>query len=871
MTRGDAVAIAVLLVLVGALAELVTFTDRVFLPRHPDALDSPWRQDGGRLPGVEDEPLNYVASDKFNLIYPDQRYVRTELGDHGRLAEWNPYILGGVPHAANPLAAVFYPPGWVQLLAAPEDGPLVAAALHLFLAALFVFMLMRVTGLGSFAAAFGGACFAFSGWTAAHLHNTQLLATVTWWPLALFAIEARLRGRGRWSLMTLSLAIAMMWLAGFPQFALMGTLVCGVWAAVGICARGRRDDRGGGRRHAGGLLVFTLVGFLLASVQLIPTMELMEYSGHQSSTPESLVDQRFRPAGWLGLVLPGFMGDASDADWSAHWGARIALAERPAPPVPAVMNWGERTVYPGLLTLAFALVGVLWARDRVRWCLVAMGLLGGVLATSAGLIEALAEVPLFAVGAPARAVVLPALALSCLAAAGFQVLLDGGTSRPRRSVSLLTWFTAVPLAALLTVVTWSLVDPDGLLAVIVDVLKSTGAGERLVGGALPATGACVELLRGDFADLQGDLIRLALLGGAAWVLLAVRLRRPEVSLRLGIVAAVLVMADLLCFFVPPNLPIKEDGVFRATPGIRWLQENLGQDRFMRVSADEGEALAEYPTFFVPNTAMLYGLRDAQGWREQIPRWYPELWRGTAAAVMSVGVSGVAADKADSPVLDLARVRYLVASRRVPSLDDRLVYPPPEKRDGPVDLWIYANPDARPRAWMVHQARVQADDEVLERLRRGDGAVDREVLIDAWPDGFTSPPASSAGDAHVEVARDTPGRLVLTVKADGPGWLVVNDTWCPGWRATAEAADGAQEELPVVRAWTAFMAVPVESGEQRVVLEYVPASVTWGVVLTGIGWIGLLLLPLVRRTPSSAGHAPEVSGPADDEEVEHVIS
>ena len=169
MTRGDAVAIAVLLVLVGALAELVTFTDRVFLPRHPDALDSPWRQDGGRLPGVEDEPLNYVASDKFNLIYPDQRYVRTELGDHGRLAEWNPYILGGVPHAANPLAAVFYPPGWVQLLAAPEDGPLVAAALHLFLAALFVFMLMRVTGLGSFAAAFGGACLAISRRTAPHL------------------------------------------------------------------------------------------------------------------------------------------------------------------------------------------------------------------------------------------------------------------------------------------------------------------------------------------------------------------------------------------------------------------------------------------------------------------------------------------------------------------------------------------------------------------------------------------------------------------------------------------------------------------------------------------------------------------------------
>ena len=127
MTSRDLLAVFALVVIVGGLVAPVLLSDEVYLPRHPDTLDVPWKQSLDRDQDAENARVNFAASDKFNLIYPDQIYARREAEDHGRLPEWNPHILGGVPHAANPLTSVFYPPNWLLLLVDRNDGPLVAA------------------------------------------------------------------------------------------------------------------------------------------------------------------------------------------------------------------------------------------------------------------------------------------------------------------------------------------------------------------------------------------------------------------------------------------------------------------------------------------------------------------------------------------------------------------------------------------------------------------------------------------------------------------------------------------------------------------------------------------------------------------------
>ncbi|MAG55069.1 MAG: hypothetical protein CMJ83_02135 [Planctomycetes bacterium] len=850
MNARDLVGVGLLALLVGLLVAPVLLTDKVYLPRHSETADIPWATASDRPADLhpDEEPINYVLSDKFNLVYPDMVYGLRE-AQAGHLPEWNPNVLGGVPHAANPLTAVFYPPNWIALLVDPWNAPLAVAALHVFFCGLFLYLFLRMCGLRPFAAIVGGAAFALSGWVAAHLQNTPLVATVAWWPAALFAVEARLRGHGRWSLMTLSLALAMMWLAGFPQLAVLGTLMVAIWALIGIVARVRADGGHKATRHAGGLLVFAMVGGLLASVQLLPTFELMRHSGHQDASADSLVDQRFRIGGWSGMLMPEYLGGPDrDPGLATHWGATLVLGEGPTTDVPSVMNWSERTFYPGILVLALAFVGILYARGRAAWSLVGVGVLGGFMASSEWIIRGLSYLPGFDVGAPARAIVIPAFAIAALAGFGFHVLLEWRVPKLLKSVRFVTLATGVPLVMLALVVGWAFMHPNSILTVLVEVLKAIGVEESMGQGQALETEKYVTAFGRDFPDLARDLLRIFLVSGAGFCLLMVRLRRPHHAPKVAAAAAAIVVIDLLFVFVPANQPVSRSGLFRETAGIKFLEDHLGTDRFMRVSPTHDEALRDYGRLFAPNVGLLYGLPDAQGWREQVPQWYPELWRGVAAEVRSVGVSGIAADQIDNPVLDLARVRFLVARTRIPALENRLVFPTTPDGDEDPGMWIYENRGTLRRARVVHRARCLPDEEARELIRAGEIDSAEEVIIHQWPDHARTVHPVQEGVDVVTATRDDPGRLAFSLDTRGAGWLVVSDTWFPGWRAWVRSPGESKtqrHEVPVVRADTAFMAIPVDAGKQIVELEYVPQSVTIGVVLTALGWIGLLLLPLVH--------------------------
>lgn len=61
----------------------------------------------------------------------------------GRLPFWNPYIMLGVPHAANPQAALFYPAAIMGFLLPVVTALVWDQILHLLWAALGAFLLVR--------------------------------------------------------------------------------------------------------------------------------------------------------------------------------------------------------------------------------------------------------------------------------------------------------------------------------------------------------------------------------------------------------------------------------------------------------------------------------------------------------------------------------------------------------------------------------------------------------------------------------------------------------------------------------------------------------------------------------------------------------
>ena len=86
----------------------------------------------------------------------------------------------------------------------------------------------------------------------------------------------------------------------------------------------------------------------------------------------------------------------------------------------------------------------------------------------------------------------------------------------------------------------------------------------------------------------------------------------------------------------------------------------------------------------------------------------------------------------------------------------------------------------------------------------------------------------------------------------PGYLVLADTFDPGWSATVD-----RQPAPIRPAYVAFRAVYLPKGKHTVVFTYRPAGFALGLVLTVLGVVlGLLYAFLPRRPVAlSPDHAP----------------
>jgi hypothetical protein len=221
------------------------------------------------------------------------------------------------------------------------------------------------------------------------------------------------------------------------------------------------------------------------------------------------------------------------------------------------------------------------------------------------------------------------------------------------------------------------------------------------------------------------------------------------------------------------------------------------------------------------------------------------------------------DRLRSSLLDLAAVRFVVVPRARASAPELANDPalPPIYADEQVA--IFENRAAFARARIVHEANPVAGEGVARtRLRRLAaqpaharelGRADRAFVE---PDASGSaPPAPGAGPASGESVRivdaSDPDRLVLEAELRTPGFVVVADTYYPGWTASVDGRPAAIHPADLL-----FRAVFVEPGSHRIVLRYRPLAFFAGVALCALaGALCLLLVVRAGRARSGAVDTP----------------
>lgn len=116
----------------------------------------------------------------------------------------------------------------------------------------------------------------------------------------------------------------------------------------------------------------------------------------------------------------------------------------------------------------------------------------------------------------------------------------------------------------------------------------------------------------------------------------------------------------------------------------------------------------------------------------------------------------------------------------------------------------------------------------------------DAMLQGDPRLLPAPSPATAQHASASIVRQG-DRLQADVTADGTAYLVLKQAWYPGWRATIDG-----QRVPIYRADLALQAVAVPVGRHTVVVDYQPASVLVGAVVSVAGLIVLLAVALLAR-------------------------
>lgn len=719
-----------------------TFAGQVLLPGDYMARMYPWSVEKTDSGVRQWDPIQWDAAAQF---YPWRTFYARSVRE-GSLPLWNPHQFCGTPFAANAQSAVFYPPNLLFVLIPPELALGWSAALHLFLAGLFTFLLIRGLGVGKFGACLGGISYAFGAFLITWLELPTLVASATWLPLALLLIHNAARSGRTAPAAGAGIALALSILAGHLQIALYVLLMAGAWWLWLILSREAGLPRRSIRLIVLAALTF-VIAFLLAAPQTLPTLELSHLSHRvREVTAEGFSryqDNAVPARNLITALVPDFYGNPSRGD---YWGG--------AP-------YAEYALYIGVLPLFMVVLGGMSGirRGRHLGFFLAVAVIS-LLSAFGAAINALTyyAIPGFsALGGPNRIIVLYTLSAAVLAGVGADwfVRVCTKTEDPACGCYVSSAFRPALIAISTVAVFYA-----------VAFAIAVGAFQRL------SADATIDLL--SHIRPQLAIFGVLFLGGAALLLLRGAAR---ISTRtFAGLAIVLLVADLFAFGIAYNPTCSRDLVLSDTTTVQRLQSLVGDERIMPLNT-EWSLYITPQAVLPPNSAMLFGLYDVQGYDSLFTRTYKDFTNKLQGE--------------DSSPIENGNIIFFKS---------------------------YSPEAARIARFILSPAPI--DDQGL-RLLSSD-------LVFLYENAEALPFAAIA-DGEVRVKRRGPNEVVLDVSATRSGRLNIAQVYYPGWKAfingkTARVKHG--EEV--------FQAVDVPAGRHEVRLSFEPGSVRAGYWLAVAG-------------------------------------
>ncbi|MCL4545390.1 MAG: oligosaccharide flippase family protein [Chloroflexi bacterium] len=843
---------------------------RVLLPIDNLLLMQPWQSMIGAVAPHFQTPHNALISDMILQNFGWKRFLSSQLLQ-GKLPLWNPYLLGGAPFLAAGQYQALYPLGFWFLILPVAFAYAPYTVTQLGLAEVFTYVYLRVIGEGRLGAALGGVVFGLCSSVLTSVLWPQMVGAMIWLPAILACIELTVRAvsstgqeaRGRALRIAVAVAlgavaIGLQIFAGHLEISFYVLFTCVVYSLwrLGGLVLGRLPWRSV-FATALWLLALGVIGLGLAAVQLLPFTE--EISRNFRANSVTLADVR----GWalplrqvVTFFIPDFYGNPTVHHYlnlfSWHWeNPGTSFAGKTAwPPLTSfwgIKNYVEAASYVGIIPLLLIPLSLGLRRNRWSYFFGLMALLSLLLAFGSPLYALFFRfVPGFTqVHTAFRWVYIWSFCGAVLAGMGLNVLIEGVTSR--LSMRLLQFYgLVIALAAVvgLLAAAGSFALKHKIAAVLQAHLAANAAkpvSQWFLAAQLHSGQEWFSLVWPHAAVAALFFV----LGAVVVLILGFMDPQRRVRQILAVVLILLTYADLA----------QATGGFNSQVSPALLGLLGGDGKTVQLTADVPPSVAylmqhQDPTqpariasfgpqdVLAPNTAMIYGLQDVRGYDTIVLRRYAtflnliEPQMGNLNLYSQTTKTFTNPQTLTSPLLRLLGVQYVLSTEQLKSPHLKEVV------SGPINVYQLAG--ALPRAFVVsHGVAASSSEDALQLVSQSGFDPAKEVVLERVRGQITDSP----GGGSARLLSYGAMQVIADVTTRGRGYLVLTDTYFPGWTARYRTATGGGpwQTLSVLPADETFRAVALPPGHWEVEFRYQPLSFRLGLVISLVSLAALALL------------------------------
>lgn len=726
------------------------------------------------------------GQDTIQQGYPLCKFKEMCLRD-GTLPLWNPHMMSGLPQFAS---APFYPTDPLVYFMDAADSVTWRYISHTFLAALFMFLFLRHLKVSRTSALLGGVAFGFSGFFIAKVYGGHggAFNSGIWIPL-IFLFLDRIITRTRFrDALGLGIVFGFQILGEHAQYVYYTVLACtgfALWRLWPVL-RARQVSRV--FRTAALACAAGIMAFALSAAYLLPMMEITKLSSRSGGTGFDYATS---------LSLPPLY--ALSAFAANIWGSPARHNS-----VFGAVYW-DGALYIGLAPLILALYAAFASRSTYARFFRLLALASFILALGnyTPIYQLIYHFPGFSMmRAPSKILFIYTFATAVLAAFGLELL--------RARAGDLRAFPKIVTAAAVG----GVLVTTGFVAFKPVIISQA---QQMI---LKLHHTPVEAL-GKLDGLYATQLQSLILMSACFIVLAVlvwMLAYNRVKTRVasaGIVALAMIELAIVSVGLIDVVEPSSITTFNSKQ-VAYLQEDKSHFRFLPVEEST----------FAFSQGVLTGLHSVNGYYPINLRNYAEFESAMDNEPLSVDVSAEISNY-KSPLLNLLNVKYVLTRQVIQNSDLKLVLAD--------DINIYWNPEALPRALIVHGTRpVATPEHALPEIQKSDFNASETVVLSG--NAPQRPPQAAQEGEFARIISYRPLELVVDANLSEQGYLLMSEKQYPAWKAYIN-----EQPADILTANFLFRAVELPTGRHTVRFAFESSGRLIGEKLTYSAFVIIFLL------------------------------